>query len=248
MSATIAMTIVVAWLLFAVPWLGRQAFRKLLVALDSGDPEARVGSYKRVIWQNCFLVLIVLLVSKLCQWTEPQLGFVWPHLTGQIPMTVIYVATAAIFGIALLGLAARRRQVAQPGADAPRTRLAHSRRMLPQSPGERGWFVVLAIAVGIGEEIVWRGFGLCVLFACNLHGPATVLIAVLALAFGWAHLYQGVGGVIVTAILGAWFAALYLATGSLLVPIILHILFILRFLLARPEPGASWSLQGGGSR
>jgi membrane protease YdiL (CAAX protease family) len=42
--------------------------------------------------------------------------------------------------------------------------------------------------------------------------------------FGAAHLYQGVAGVIVTAILRLIFSAIVLTTGTLVVPMILHAL------------------------
>lgn len=46
--------------------------------------------------------------------------------------------------------------------------------------------------------------------------------------FGVAHLGQGSKGMLVTGMTGAALGALYLITGSLLAPIILHILIDLR--------------------
>jgi membrane protease YdiL (CAAX protease family) len=50
-----------------------------------------------------------------------------------------------------------------------------------------------------------------------------------AAIFGLAHAYQKVAGVILTALAGAFFCALYIKTGSLLIPIALHILVDVRF-------------------
>lgn len=52
-----------------------------------------------------------------------------------------------------------------------------------------------------------------------------------------SRVYQGWLGVLATTVLGALFAALYLATESLLLPIVLHIAFDLRGLLLTPLPG-----------
>jgi membrane protease YdiL (CAAX protease family) len=65
-------------------------------------------------------------------------------------------------------------------------------------------------------------------------------VVVAGVAFGLAHAYQGVGGVLSTGVLGAVLAALYLGTGSLLLPVVLHAVIDLRFLLvpARVLPAA----------
>jgi membrane protease YdiL (CAAX protease family) len=58
-----------------------------------------------------------------------------------------------------------------------------------------------------------------------------VLVAVGAVAFGLAHAYQGIAGIVTTGVLGGVMAGLYLGTGSLLLPVLLHTLIDLRFLL-----------------
>ena len=50
------------------------------------------------------------------------------------------------------------------------------------------------------------------------------LILVAAVAFGLAHAYQGRVGIVTTGLLGGVMAALYLGTGSLLLPVLLHAL------------------------
>ena len=62
---------------------------------------------------------------------------------------------------------------------------------------------------------------------------------VAAVAFGLAHAYQGGVGILTTGVLGGIMAALYLETGSLLLPVLLHAVIDLRFLLvpARVLPG-----------
>jgi membrane protease YdiL (CAAX protease family) len=59
-------------------------------------------------------------------------------------------------------------------------------------------------------------------------------------AFGLAHAYQGLAGIVTTGVLGGVMAALYLQTGSLLLPVLLHAVIDLRFLLvpSRALPSA----------
>jgi membrane protease YdiL (CAAX protease family) len=106
-------------------------------------------------------------------------------------------------------------------------------RMLPRTRAERWSFAALAVTAGITEEVIWRGFGLGLLFMLLPHAPVAVPIVLAALAFGWAHLYQGWTGVLATAVLGGLFAWLYWATDSLLLPMLLHVLIDLRAALVR---------------
>lgn len=52
-----------------------------------------------------------------------------------------------------------------------------------------------------------------------------------AAGFGLAHAYQGPAGVLTTGVLGGVLAAVYLQSGSLLLPMALHTVIDLRFLL-----------------
>lgn len=63
--------------------------------------------------------------------------------------------------------------------------------------------------------------------------PAAAMAAVV---FAVANLYQGVAGVLGTLVLGSVLAGLHVATGSLLLPMIVHVLFDLRGLVVVPAP------------
>ena len=112
--------------------------------------------------------------------------------------------------------------------------------MLPRTAGERRLFTVVGVTAGVCEEWLYRGFFLAVVAAVAGGLPDAVLVAVAAVAFGLAHAYQGPAGVVTTGVLGGVMAALYLSTGSLLLPVLLHAAIDLRFLLvpARVLPAA----------
>jgi Type II CAAX prenyl endopeptidase Rce1-like len=63
----------------------------------------------------------------------------------------------------------------------------------------------------------------------------TLALLISSVIFGFNHLYQGAGGVAGTAIVGFLFGLLFLLTGNLLLPIILHGVMDLRMLaILRP--------------
>ncbi len=100
--------------------------------------------------------------------------------------------------------------------------------LIPVTMNERLLWIAVAISAGICEEIVFRGWLLTTLHdQIGLTGKSLLWTG--ALLFGLAHAYQKVSGVIVTALAGAFFCLLYVKTGSLLLPILLHGLVDLRF-------------------
>jgi len=121
--------------------------------------------------------------------------------------------------------------------------------MLPRTAPERRWFSAVALTAGVAEEVVYRGFGIAVLAAFAPWLPWWGLVLAAGAAFGLAHAYQGVAGILTTGLLGCVLAAVYLDTGSLLVPIVVHAAIDLRFLGvpadvlpgggSAPEPAAS---------
>lgn len=81
------------------------------------------------------------------------------------------------------------------------------------------------VLAGLGEELVWRGYALprvAALFGGNWAAWFAAFVLVNA-AFGLAHTYQGLPGVIEAAIGGALYGLVYLATGrNLIAPMVCH--------------------------
>ena len=130
-------------------------------------------------------------------------------------------------------------------SEATRARIAKSLEklnfILPRTAEERRWFVLVAITAGVCEEILYRGF----LIHYFRDLPVSIgLIGALILSscvFGLAHLYQGVVGIVQTTILGAIFGLIFIVTGRLLLPMVLHALIDLRILLILRSDGRSLS-------
>ena len=234
MFALIAWVALIAWLLTVEPLWGRLSYRRLLAALDAGQVGARVRFYRLWIAQAWLLAAITGVVTWRNGWTLRQLGLVLPDRLDSLSGGVLGGFMGALIATSVIGIVRMRRArnsspIVTPIALKQRSIL----RMLPRTRHERWIFAALAITAGITEELIWRGFGVASLHAVLPHLPVALTMLVLALAFGWAHLYQGVGGVIGTAIMGALLTGLYLLSGSLLLPMLLHALIDLRVLLLR---------------
>ena len=98
---------------------------------------------------------------------------------------------------------------------------------------ERGWAIALSISAGVTEEIKFRGLFIAAGIGL-LHLPVWAAVLVSSALFGFGHRYQGLRGMIGTGILGLIFAGLYLVSGNLLIPIVLHICIDLLALVIVP--------------
>lgn len=120
--------------------------------------------------------------------------------------------------------------IREPLDEAPA--IGDIRALLPRTPGELPYGVALSLNAGVFEELLFR-LGLpALVFAVT--GDAVVAFAGSTVLFGLLHVYQGVQGVVLSTVLGVVFAFLYLVTGSIVVPIVLHALLDLRSMVLIP--------------
>jgi membrane protease YdiL (CAAX protease family) len=97
-------------------------------------------------------------------------------------------------------------------------------KLYPVTKKQQIMFVLVSITVGICEEIIFRGF-LYNYLQDFFFLSASVSLIVVSVVFGLGHFMQGISGVISSTIFGLIMGYLYFVTGSLLVPIIVHILY-----------------------
>ncbi|CAN5505063.1 hypothetical protein BH09ACT4_BH09ACT4_15210 [soil metagenome] len=113
--------------------------------------------------------------------------------------------------------------------------------LLPRNRGELPYGAGLALTAGVVEELLFRLALPAILFGVFGNGPVAFGIA--AVLFGLLHIYQGPQGMFFAFVLGVVFTALYVLSGSILVPIVLHALIDLRSLVLIPVAlGGAWSL------
>lgn len=106
------------------------------------------------------------------------------------------------------------------------------RSMLPRNRQELRLGALLSLNAGLVEELVFRFALPAAIYGAS--GSALAAVAGSVLLFGALHLYQGVAGVVGTTVVGAVMMLIYVVTGSIVVPIVLHAVFDLRSLVLIP--------------
>ncbi len=104
--------------------------------------------------------------------------------------------------------------------------------MLPHNRQELQLGALLSINAGMVEELAFRLAIPALVFGAT--GSAIAAVVFSSLLFGGLHLYQGAVGIIGTTLVGAIMMALYVISGSILAPIVLHVLVDLRSLVLIP--------------
>lgn len=187
-------------------------------------PLARTRCYMRclaVLWLATFAAMAIMPLASL--WNAPS-GM--RTLTGEASPGFILVLIAALTVglLAPLALAwfhtGTREQIFE--------QLKEIDYLLPQSRSEIALFAGVSVTAGICEEVLFRGFLFAYLHSSpwNLDPSTTVVVS--SAMFGIAHFGQGIKGIALTGMIGALLGVLYVVTGSLLAPIIVHILIDLR--------------------
>jgi len=223
--ATLAALLVATYLVLGEPFVGWVLHRRFEAAVGVA-PGARRWLYRRLLILEWGLVVLVIAVSAVApgiNWAE--LGVRWPDRVGLLTvLTVLVVILATVLSVRALRTGVLR----DAGTESMALRSVGS--LLPRTGSERRLFSGVAVTAGIAEEVVYRGFGIAVLAAASPELPWWGVVAVAGAAFGIAHAYQGFAGILTTGLLGCVLAAVYLDTGSLLVPVLLHSMIDLRFL------------------
>jgi membrane protease YdiL (CAAX protease family) len=207
-------------------------FRRLRHAPDEELPRVKLAVYRDTLVRQWGLTLVVGLLWLVLRRDWRELGLV-PLATWGLG--------GALAGLAVVALVMLRQGLVRPEDEEAlahvRERTRHLERMLPTTLRERRWFYALALTAGVCEEVLYRGYVIWYLTGWVLRllpqhaGPLTgpqpaFLIAAVAtsLIFGAGHAYQGVRGVLLTTLVGAFLAAVYWITRSLFAGMLVHAL------------------------
>jgi len=226
-------------------------YRQLKREIAIGHADARSRMYRQILAFQGITAVLALSALRF-DWSQltphslnladsPLVQWLYHHeqlVRGEVGGMFIGAMLGIVGAIALR--LRRNRRGGKPAATVRESRVSRwlpdFSAMLPVTTRERLLFAAVALSAGICEEIVFRGWLLAALHGqLGLQGGWLILIA--AGIFGLAHAYQKVSGVALTGLLGAVFCLLYIVTGSLLLPIILHVFIDIRFALL-PAPRA----------
>jgi membrane protease YdiL (CAAX protease family) len=205
---------VLAVLVLAFPIGGWWAYRRFLARLARDGGRALVREYWiTILW------LVALGAGTLAIWTAGgrdigALGLA-PR-EGPASGPILGVTGGALIGLILRPLAAA---LSARVASGLRRQMAKLEAFLPKTGEQLAWGLIVSLFAGLCEEIGYRGYLIPYVRFWLPEWPALIAAAVM---FGLGHLYQGAGGVLMTALLGLAFGFIFVETGSLALPILLH--------------------------
>lgn len=202
-----------------------QLYRVGLAAAAGARPARAVAALR-----SAWLPASFLLVAALAWYVAPVDLAVLPASWWWYPLAVAVGLAAPAWEVAAgFGAAVVRRR--RPVRVAPHRRWSTGAPML-----------AAAVAVGVAEEVIFRGVGLSLLVR-ELGVPVAAAVALTAVAYGLNHLYFGGLTVAQKCLTGAVFGALFVASGyRLAVPLLAHVAQNLSVSVGWPRRSAT----GGG--
>jgi uncharacterized protein len=153
---------------------------------------------------------------------------------------VVEAVIALFFGLMLMTYATViwKRLKKRPRTYRSAAALKSFEYFFPATRTERRWWVLVCITAGVCEETLFRGFMLQYLHVLPWTFNLTLALVISSVIFGLNHLYEGVHGVVGSALAGFLFGLLFLLGGNLLLPIVVHALVDLRALVILPVRAA----------
>ncbi len=197
------------------PIAGFIGFRRLLRRVAAGESVNRSQLYRNTIIGHWTLLLMCMATwaGAARPWTALGFGL-------QLDLRFVLGALLTVLGIAALLMQLRQvKSATQDEISGIRKRFGKLSLIIPQNGNELARFYGLSITAGIVEEILWRGF---LIWYLGQFMPLWAAALVSVIGFGLAHAYQGVANLPQVTAVGAAFTGLYLLTGSIWLPIILH--------------------------
>lgn len=186
---------------------------------DMPDIELRLPPKKHIYYQNGLMLvigaLIVLTIWNINERSWDLFGFVYPETNvfvwAMVGALVILYAGDSLYSVFSKKIEPESKKLGQ---------------ILPQSWSDYGHFTFLALAAGVCEEIIFRGFMINYILGLMGNSSLGVYLAIVipAVIFSISHIYQGVVSVFKIFVLSLLFGAIYIYSKSLLLVIIIHVL------------------------
>ena len=181
------------------------------------EPEDKIRLY-----HSNALLLIVFALVVITLWRIPGrsfygMGFDWPHYHPLLP--VILAAIFIFYGLDIF---------LQYGLKRWRIRTLKNKSLtttfIPRTTNELIHFFFLAIAAGVGEEIIFRGYLIHYLLSWTGNEPMGIVTACIisSALFAFLHGYQGTRSMIKIFFFAMLFAAIFVYSQSLLIVMVVH--------------------------
>ncbi len=192
-------------------------YRRAKNALIANKPGVRVRGYKETIVWLWSLGLLAVIVWMTNGRALADLGL--EALSGWPAWSCFLV-----IGVAAVLLTFKYRAIHRD--EAQRKSLRDSlngmpaSEFLPHTTQEARWFVGVSFSAGLCEEFLFRGF---LIWYFSFFTTTALAVVFSSVVFGAAHSYQGGRGGLQAGAAGLILALAYVLTGSLWVPILLHV-------------------------
>ena len=173
-----------------------------------------------LVWQ-----FIGLLLDEINGWDAVRSARAWYASLGWLSIALAVAVGFVVIVVPILVLFLARSQ-----EDV--TAIGDIQALIPRNTAEVRLGALLSLNAGIVEELVFRLAVPALLYGA--FGSALFALITSALLFGALHSYQGAAGVAGTTVVGAFLLLLYVATGSIFVPILVHVLIDLRSFVLIP--------------
>jgi membrane protease YdiL (CAAX protease family) len=195
-----------AYTVLVEPFLRTNFYRMLKKQLNTA-PDVRILYYRtQVLWEWSWVVVLVVITIPISQ-PLAWIGLALPNLYGW------FILAALLLGVGLSIILLRRNPRA---LESMQHSIEASSIFLPTTPTERKWFVVAALTAGICEELLYRGFLTRYL---SIYFPSFGFLVVSILSgiiYGLSRAYQGLRGILQTALTGFSYAIIFYLSGNLL--------------------------------
>jgi uncharacterized protein len=204
-------------LLFAVayPIAGAIGFRRFMRRVREGISPQRMRLYRNTMISHWSLLAAALAVWAMSGRSWEALGLGLELDFGFLLGVLLTLLGIAILVLQLKSIGAADDHVIERIAG----RFGNLEMLLPRSRPELSRFYLLSLTAGVVEEILWRGFLIWYLLQFL---PLWLAGLVCTVGFGLAHAYQGGKQLPAVTLVGGGFVILYLVTGSVWLPIVLH--------------------------
>lgn len=194
------------------------SFRRLMRRVAAGETVSPMEIYRSTLIGHWILFGIALAIWLGTNRSWDALGFGLDVGAGFLLGLALTVAAT----VALIWHFSR----VTPGDQEARATLRHQLGdlavMLPTNRKQLRAFYAVSATAGIVEETLWRGY---MFWYLGHVMPLWVAAIVSSVVFGLLHIYQGTANALRVIPIGAVLGGLYLLTGSVWLPIILHAVF-----------------------
>ncbi|MBD0381257.1 CPBP family intramembrane metalloprotease [Paenibacillus sp. WST5] len=200
---------------------------KMIKSATYNDRAKELGYW--LIYAVYWLITLPIILTNQMHFTASYLmeGIMW-HII--IWILIAWIGLTVVLPAILLPFVKQLREKVSENYDS---------KLYPVTGKQQFMFIFVAITVGICEEIIFRGF--LQHYAVELGLSELWSFVIISVIFGAGHFLQGLSGVISSTIFGLIMGYLYFVTGSLFVPIIVHIvydakvIYMTRFIQKKPE-------------